>query len=65
MAKIRQDKDGWDPLSVPLRKAENGTRGLDSLGSDGGTESRYCARLMPVLNLTQSLKQAYKLSRWK
>lgn len=40
MAKIRQDKDGWDPLSVPLRRAENGTRGLDSLGSDGGKGSR-------------------------
>lgn len=40
MAKIRQDKDGWDPLSVPLRRAENGTRGLDSLGSDGSKGSR-------------------------
>lgn len=35
-ARIRQDWDGWDPLSVPLRRAGDGTRGLDSLGSDRG-----------------------------
>lgn len=36
VAKIRRDKDGWDPLSVPPRRAEDGTKGLDSLGSDTG-----------------------------
>lgn len=27
VAKIRQEKDGWDPLTVPWRRAEDGTRG--------------------------------------
>lgn len=32
VAKIRQDKDGWDRL----RRAEDGARELASLGSDRG-----------------------------
>lgn len=60
------------PLSVPLRKAEDPSRGLDSLGSDRGKRkqgrhSRHCTRSMPVLNLTQYLTQACQVLciKWK
>lgn len=54
------------PLCVPLRKAEDRSRGLDSLGSHRGKRkqgghSRHCTRPMPVLNLTPYLKQTYEI----
>lgn len=70
MPKIKQDEDGWHPLPVPWRGAGDGIRSLDSLGSDRGEGKQHRhdslrIRPLPMLNLTQSLKQTYKASLYQ